>query len=106
MCSMGDGGQNLGFGEERSRPFFDLLGRVGAADPGYVADLGCGPGNLTAVLAQRWPAAEVVGVDNSAEMITAATESASAGRGPLSFLLGALRHWQPQRDRKTTRLNP
>ena len=52
--------------------------QVRATDPGYVADLGCGPGNLTAVLARRWPGAEVVGVDNSAAMITAATESARA----------------------------
>ena len=38
----------LRFGSERARPFFDLLSRVQAADPGYVVDLGCGPGNLTA----------------------------------------------------------
>jgi trans-aconitate 2-methyltransferase len=58
---MWDPGQYLRYSGERARPFFDLLARVGAADPGYVADLGCGPGNLTGVLADRWPAAEVVG---------------------------------------------
>jgi len=92
---MWDAGQYLRFGDERSRPFFDLLARVGATDPRYVADLGCGPGNLTAVLARRWPGAEVVGVDNSAQMITAATDSAAAGN--VSFVLGDVRDWQPGR---------
>ena len=45
---MWDAGQYLRFGGERARPFFDLVAQVGAAGPGYVADLGCGPGNLTA----------------------------------------------------------
>ena len=72
----------LRFGNERARPFFDLLGRVGADDPAFVADLGCGPGNLTAALAARWPAARVLGVDNSPEMIEAArADAGSAGDG-------------------------
>jgi trans-aconitate 2-methyltransferase len=93
---MWDAGQYLRFGDERSRPFFDLLARVGATAPGYVADLGCGPGNLTAVLARRWPAAEVVGVDNSPEMIAAATASVPSGGRRLSFTLGDVRDWQPE----------
>ncbi len=93
---MWDADQYLRFGDERSRPFFDLLSQVRATEPDYVADLGCGPGNLTAVLARRWPGADVVGVDNSAEMITAATESALPG-GQLSFVLGDVREWQPER---------
>ena len=68
---MWDAQQYLRFGGERARPFFDLIARIGPAEPGYVADLGCGPGNLTQVLARRWPDAEVIGVDNSAEMIAA-----------------------------------
>ena len=40
------------FGDERSRPFFDLTGRVAAQAPGVVVDLGCGPGTLTATLAR------------------------------------------------------
>src|SRR6266436_4553324 len=51
---MWDAGQYLRFGGERARPFFDLVAQVGATSPRYVADLGCGPGNLTAALAQRW----------------------------------------------------
>lgn len=59
----------LTYADERGRPFFDLLARVGARDPGSVVDLGCGPGNLTSALARRWPNAELIGIDASAEMI-------------------------------------
>src|SRR2546423_14378876 len=75
---MWDAAQYLRFGGERSRPFFDLLARVGAELPGYVVDMGCGPGNLTAVLAERWPAAAVCGVDSSPEVIEAAATLATA----------------------------
>jgi trans-aconitate 2-methyltransferase len=85
----------LAFSDERSRPFYDLVGRVGAAAPEYVVDLGCGPGNLTSSLADRWPAAEIVGIDSSAEMI--ATASARPARPGLSFRLGDVRQWQPDR---------
>lgn len=90
---MWDAQQYLRFGDERARPFFDLIARIGAADPGYVADLGCGPGNLTQVLARRWPAAEVAGVDNSAEMIAAAASAVEDGRP--SFVLADIRDWWP-----------
>ena len=93
---MWDPGQYLRYAGERARPFFDLLARVGATDPGYVADLGCGPGNLTAALADRWPAAQVVGVDNSPEMISAA-QAEARGRGTLSFTLADMRDWRPDR---------
>jgi trans-aconitate 2-methyltransferase len=93
---MWDPGQYLRYAGERARPFFDLLARVGAEDPGYVADLGCGPGNLTAALAGRWPAAEIIGVDNSPEMIAAAGAEAGARDG-LSFTLGDIRDWRPAR---------
>jgi trans-aconitate 2-methyltransferase len=62
----------LAFADHRARPFHDLLARVTAAAPRRVVDLGCGPGNLTALLAARWPAAAVEGVDSSAEMVAAA----------------------------------
>ncbi len=89
---MWDPGTYLRFGTERARPFFDLVRRVQAEAPGFVADLGCGPGNLTATLAARWPAARVLGVDSSPEMIEAAL--AEAG-GRLAFELADLRTWQP-----------
>ncbi|MDR0344970.1 MAG: trans-aconitate 2-methyltransferase, partial [Nocardiopsaceae bacterium] len=96
---MWDPGQYQRFADQRSRPFFDLVARIGAADPGYVADLGCGPGNLTAALAERWPRAEITGVDNSPEMIEAAAAAAETGVAPgrLSFVLADVRDWQPPR---------
>lgn len=92
---MWDAGQYLRFGGERARPFFDLIAAVGATDPGCVADLGCGPGHLTAALARRWPGAAVLGVDSSPEMIQAARASAGGDGGRLSFELGDVRDWRP-----------
>jgi trans-aconitate 2-methyltransferase len=57
------------FGDYRDRPYFDLTARVHADAPRSVVDLGCGPGNLTATLAERWPQARVTGLDSSAEML-------------------------------------
>jgi trans-aconitate 2-methyltransferase len=87
-----DPAQYLSFASERSRPFFDLAARIGAMDPGHVVDLGCGPGNLTASLAVRWPRAEVVGIDSSAEMIAAATEHAAER---VSFRVEDVTEWKP-----------
>ena len=79
----------LAFSDERARPFLDLIARVGAAAPRRVVDLGCGPGNLTALLAERWPTAEVLGVDASPEMVARATP------GPgIAFSVGDLRDWR------------
>ncbi len=100
---MWDPGQYQRFAGERGRAFFDLLARVQATDPGYVVDLGCGPGNLTATLAERWPGAEVVGVDSSPEMISAARQLSAgpaglSGQARLSFVPGDLRKWRPPRS--------
>jgi trans-aconitate 2-methyltransferase len=83
----------LEFADERSRPFVDLLSRVPAGEPTAVVDLGCGPGQLTALLADRWPKAEIVGLDSSPEMIMQAARFA----GPqLRFQLQDLRDWRPE----------
>lgn len=93
---MWDPDQYLRYASERGRPFFDLLSRVQAVDPSLVADLGCGPGNLTEAMAGRWPSADVLGVDNSPEMIAAA--QAGPGRhARVSFELGDVREWAPRR---------
>jgi trans-aconitate 2-methyltransferase len=81
------------FGDYRQRPFFDLTGRIDAAAPREVVDLGCGPGNLTAALAERWPGARVVGLDSSPEMLSKAEIHAAAPR--LEFRLGDIAGWAP-----------
>jgi trans-aconitate 2-methyltransferase len=63
------------FTDHRSRPFFELVGRIDAEDPERVVDLGCGSGELTVTLAQRWPGASVAGVDSSPEMIAQAPQA-------------------------------
>ena len=81
------------FGAERDRPFFDLLSQVHAEDPRRVADLGCGPGNLTATLLERWGNARVTGVDSSREMLEKAGAHAVPGR--LEFNHADLRDYRP-----------
>jgi trans-aconitate 2-methyltransferase len=82
----------LTFADQRGRPFFDLLSRVGGENPRRVVDLGCGPGNLTVSLAQRWPDAMVEAVDSSPEMVQAARE-----RG-IDAHVGDVRAWTPEPD--------
>lgn len=82
------------FGAERSRPFADLLARIGADQPRAVTDLGCGPGDLTRTLADRWPGARITGIDSSPEMI----EKATTGPGPVQFRLGDIADWHPEPD--------
>ncbi len=89
--------QYLQFQAERDRPFYDLLAQATLptqAPPRLIADLGCGTGHLTAVLSQRWPEAEVVGVDSSAEMLEQADQHVSAN---LTFVQADLQRWQPPR---------
>ncbi|HEX2247237.1 MAG TPA: methyltransferase domain-containing protein, partial [Arthrobacter sp.] len=84
------------FADYRSRPFFDLTGRIAVDEPRRVVDLGCGPGGLTAALADRWPGARVTGLDSSVAMITAA--SAAAQPQNLNFEVGDIAEWTPPED--------
>jgi len=77
----------LAYADERGRPFLDLIARIDADSPRTVVDLGCGPGNLTGLLAQRWPDADVLGLDSSPEMI------AKAHAPGVRFEVGDLREW-------------
>ena len=62
----------LQYATERSRPAAELLSRVALENVRSVVDLGCGPGNSTALLHQRWPTAKTTGVDSSPAMLNEA----------------------------------
>ena len=87
-----DPARYLTYADERGRPFVELVARVAATDPATVADLGCGPGNLTTLLADRWPGASITGLDSSPEMIAAARER---GDDRVRFDVADVRDWSP-----------
>jgi trans-aconitate 2-methyltransferase len=88
-----DPAQYLKFAGPRLRPAIDLLNRVDVADPGQVYDLGSGAGNVTRLLAERWPRARVTGVDGSPEMLA----KAAAGAPGIEWQHADLRGWSPPR---------
>ena len=112
--------QYLKYSNERVRPALDLLARIDAEAPKIVLDLGCGAGNVTALLAQRWPDARIVGVDNSTEMLAKARAStagdprrewidadlATYAPDPLADVVysNAALHWQPDHARLFPRI--
>jgi trans-aconitate 2-methyltransferase len=80
------------FANERTRPAMELLTRVPLATPGRVIDLGCGPGNSTALLAARWPDAQIEGLESSPEMLAKARASGVRA----SWIEGDVESWNPQ----------
>ncbi|AZM46461.1 trans-aconitate 2-methyltransferase [Streptomyces sp. WAC 06738] len=84
----------------RTRPLADLLARVGELPgrPPRIADIGCGTGNGTALLAARWPAAHVTGYDSSAAMLRTAAAHAgpTPGGGRIDFARADLADWTPE----------
>ncbi len=91
MAHTWDPDRYLTYADERGRPFLELIGRIGADAPREVVDLGCGPGNLTGLLAERWPGAHVVGLDSSPEMV----QKARALGQPVDYQVADLRDWRP-----------
>lgn len=83
------------FRRERAQAFHDLLHRIPEVRVRRAADLGCGTGDLTRMLLDRWPEAQVVGVDSSSEMLAAAGQTVSRGdSGRLHFELADLATWR------------
>lgn len=84
--------QYLMFADHRLRPALDLLARVPLETAARVVDLGCGTGNLTRLLAERWPEAAVTGVDGSAEMLAKAATEAPG----LTWQQADIGDWRPE----------
>jgi trans-aconitate 2-methyltransferase len=82
----------LSFGDERTRAARDLLAQVPLTAAQRVHDLGCGPGNSTALLVERYPGAAITGIDNSPAMLEAARRACPAAR----FEAGDLANWMPE----------
>lgn len=91
-----DAKQYLRFNEERTRPCRELTARVDLDAPGHVIDLGCGPGNSTAVLADRWPKAQLIGLDSSLEMIATARRGAPG----LDWRAGDISAWAAENGQR------
>lgn len=95
--------QYLRHSGHRTRPFLDLLARIpelpsAGTRPPRIADLGCGPGNVTALLADRWPDAHITGFDLSPEMLAQAQQQyagTTPGGGWLDFRPADAAHWTP-----------
>lgn len=84
-------GQYVKFEDERTRPARDLLDHVPLADAARVVDIGCGPGNSTELLVERFPGAKVVGLDSSTEMLVAARKRLPK----IDFVEADIAAWRP-----------
>ena len=91
-----DPGLYMAFAGARTRPALDLMSRLDG-DAGHIVDLGCGPGHVTALLARRWPAVAVTGVDSSADMLAAARRDYAAHDFPrLGWVQADIAAWRPE----------
>jgi len=81
----------LAFASERTRPAAELLGRIPLEAPQRIVDIGCGPGNSTELLCERWPDADVEGIDSSPDMIGQAKAANLRAR----FALADAATWSP-----------
>ncbi|GLK84602.1 trans-aconitate 2-methyltransferase [Ancylobacter defluvii] len=82
----------LKFEDERTRPPRDLVAQIPLAAPRRIVDIGCGPGNSTQLLAERWPQAEVLGIDSSPNMVKQASERLPSAR----FAVADVGTWAPE----------
>jgi trans-aconitate 2-methyltransferase len=86
-----DPNQYLKFADHRLRPALDLMAQIALEAPRGIYDLGCGPGTITRLLAERWPDAAVVGIDSSADMLAAARREAP----DVTFQRADIVQWSP-----------
>ena len=84
--------QYLKFADHRLRPGLDLLARIPDSSPRRIIDLGCGTGTLTAMLADRWPSADITGFDSAPQML----EEARHLDAPIHWVEGDIQTWQPE----------
>ena len=84
--------QYVKFEQERTRPARDLVASIPNHDVASAADIGCGPGNSTEVLRQRYPKARIVGLDSSPDMIAAARERLPE----VAFEVGDILEWRDE----------
>lgn len=83
--------QYLAFADLRTRPSHELIARIALERPASIADLGCGPGNSTRALRQRWSDADITGVDNSPQMLERARNDGLDAR----WQEADLKTWRP-----------
>jgi trans-aconitate 2-methyltransferase len=81
--------QYVKFEDERTRPVRDLVARIPNAEAANGADIGCGPGNSTEVLLERYPRARIIGLDSSPDMIEAARKRLPA----VAFAVADIARW-------------
>ena len=106
-----DPAQYLRFAGHRLRPALDLIARVPDNGISSIVDLGCGTGNVTKLLADRWPDADITGIDSSAEMLSGFEAAVPNARFSVSDIAGwtsdrpvdlifsnAALHWLPGHD--------
>jgi trans-aconitate 2-methyltransferase len=84
----------LRYERERTQPSIDLVSKIDLESPKVIIDLGCGPGNSTRVLQERWPSAQITGLDSSVAMIEKARQSSDT----IAWKVGDIKSWsEPDR---------
>ncbi|MFP6578901.1 MAG: methyltransferase domain-containing protein [Myxococcota bacterium] len=82
------------FRAERAQPFHDLVAAIPEIVVRFAVDLGCGSGELTCTLLERWPGARILGIDSSPEML--ANRAAAPTGGNPEFAVADLRTFMPR----------